>query len=190
MPLPLTVSCFSKIQTGFIFLVPAQLGSPGQRAVKRACVCYCSLYINSGAYMYDSGRLVRDALQQFSSWINRYRVDDVLYTRYRARHCIVHAALRTPPYTIMHRCNNDKQSPHMSEYPTKILTVNSSWVSPDTKFLFDGITVFMSQPFRVILGTRKKHLILSFYSKTTHLFVFLFVLLYNCLMFFGCLYGE
>jgi len=25
MPLPLTVSCFSKIQTGFIFLVPANL---------------------------------------------------------------------------------------------------------------------------------------------------------------------
>jgi len=41
MPLPLTVSCFSKIQTGFTFLVPAHLGSPGQRAVKRACVCVC-----------------------------------------------------------------------------------------------------------------------------------------------------
>jgi len=26
MPLPLTVSCFSKIQIGFTFLVPAQLG--------------------------------------------------------------------------------------------------------------------------------------------------------------------
>ena len=34
MPLPLTVSCFSKIQIGFTFLVPAHLGSPGQRAVK------------------------------------------------------------------------------------------------------------------------------------------------------------
>ena len=35
MPLPLTVSCFSKIQIGVTFLVPAHLGSPGQRAVKR-----------------------------------------------------------------------------------------------------------------------------------------------------------
>ena len=34
MPLPLTVSCFSKIQIGFTFLVPAHPGSPGQRAVK------------------------------------------------------------------------------------------------------------------------------------------------------------
>jgi len=39
MPLPLTVSCFSKIEIGFTFLVPAHLGSPGKRAVKRVCVC-------------------------------------------------------------------------------------------------------------------------------------------------------
>ena len=38
MPLPLTVSCFSKVQTGFTFLVPAHPGSPGKRAVKFACV--------------------------------------------------------------------------------------------------------------------------------------------------------
>ena len=41
MPLPLTVSCFSEIQTGFTFLVPAHPGSPGKRAVKRVCVCVC-----------------------------------------------------------------------------------------------------------------------------------------------------
>ena len=39
MPLPLTVSCFTKIQTGFTFLVPAHLGSPGKRAIKRVRVC-------------------------------------------------------------------------------------------------------------------------------------------------------
>ena len=38
MPLPLTVSCFSKIQIGFAFLIPAH---PGKRAVKRVCVCVC-----------------------------------------------------------------------------------------------------------------------------------------------------
>jgi len=41
MPLPLTVSCFSKIQTDFAFLVPAYLGSLRKRAVKRVCVCVC-----------------------------------------------------------------------------------------------------------------------------------------------------
>ena len=39
VPLPLTVSCSSKIQIGFTFLVLAHPGSPGQRAVKRMCVC-------------------------------------------------------------------------------------------------------------------------------------------------------
>jgi len=37
-PLSLTVSCFSKIEIGFTFLVPAHPGSPGQRAVKNECV--------------------------------------------------------------------------------------------------------------------------------------------------------
>ena len=35
MPLPLTVSCFSRIQIGFTFLVLTHLGSPGKRAIKR-----------------------------------------------------------------------------------------------------------------------------------------------------------
>ena len=38
MPLTLTVSCFSKIEIGFTFLVPADLGIPGKRAVKWVCV--------------------------------------------------------------------------------------------------------------------------------------------------------
>jgi len=56
IPLPLTVSCFSKIPIGFTFLVPAHLGSPGKgplnvcacvcvrvcvRACVRVCVCVC-----------------------------------------------------------------------------------------------------------------------------------------------------
>ena len=39
MPLLLTVSCFSKIQIGFTFLVPAYPGGPGIRAVIWGCVC-------------------------------------------------------------------------------------------------------------------------------------------------------
>ena len=34
MPLPLTVSCSSKFQIGFTFLVPAYPGCPGKEAVK------------------------------------------------------------------------------------------------------------------------------------------------------------
>jgi len=43
MPLPLTVSCLSKIESGFTFLVLAHLGSPGKRAVEFVCVCVCVL---------------------------------------------------------------------------------------------------------------------------------------------------
>ena len=35
MPLPLTLSCFSKIQIGFTFVVPAYPGCRGKEAVKR-----------------------------------------------------------------------------------------------------------------------------------------------------------
>jgi len=41
MPLPLTISCFSKIQIGFTFLVQVYPGSPGQSAIKLVCVCMC-----------------------------------------------------------------------------------------------------------------------------------------------------
>jgi len=48
IPLPLTISCFSKIQIDFTFPVPAHLGSPGKKAVKRvrACVCKIVRYIH------------------------------------------------------------------------------------------------------------------------------------------------
>jgi len=45
MLLPLTFSCFSKIQIGSTFLVSAHLGSPGKRVVKRVCVCVFQLVI-------------------------------------------------------------------------------------------------------------------------------------------------
>ena len=51
MPLSLIVSCFSKIQIGFTFLVLAHPGSPGQRAVKRV-VCACCL--NTWSPKWDS----------------------------------------------------------------------------------------------------------------------------------------
>ena len=39
MPVPLTVSCFSKIQIGFTFLVPAHMGSPGKSPLN-GCVSF------------------------------------------------------------------------------------------------------------------------------------------------------
>ena len=51
MPLPLTVSCSSKVQIGFTFLVPAHPGSPRKRAVKRVCVCVCVCHFDDQKLM-------------------------------------------------------------------------------------------------------------------------------------------
>ena len=69
MPLPLIVSCFSKIQIGFTFLVPAHLGSPGQRAAKRVCVCVCVyiyIYIYTPTHPFNGplSRTTRVSLYQ------------------------------------------------------------------------------------------------------------------------------
>jgi len=61
MLLPLTVSCFSEIQIGFTFLVPAHPGSPGQRAVKRVCVCNINSLI-----LFCEGVEARDVLSKTS----------------------------------------------------------------------------------------------------------------------------
>jgi len=59
MPLPLTVSCFSKIQIGFAFLVPAHPGSPGQRAIKRVWVCAC-VYVNHQIWQLASATQLKE----------------------------------------------------------------------------------------------------------------------------------
>ena len=53
MPLPLTVTCFSKIQTGFTFLVPAHLDSPGKRAVKWVSVYTEGHYVQTWYHKYS-----------------------------------------------------------------------------------------------------------------------------------------
>jgi len=40
MPLPPFISCFSKIEIGSTFLVPAYPGCPRKEAIKWVCVCY------------------------------------------------------------------------------------------------------------------------------------------------------
>jgi len=50
MLLPPTVSCSSKIQIGFTFLVPAHPGSLGQRAVKRMYVSARIFFANFNRY--------------------------------------------------------------------------------------------------------------------------------------------
>ena len=72
MLLPLTVSCFSKIQIRFTFLVPAHPGSPGKSAVKRVYVCNeaeLDLEIDR-VERIDSTRLKIDQLDTDSTLVN------------------------------------------------------------------------------------------------------------------------
>jgi len=63
MPLPLTVSCFSKIQIGYTFLIPAHPGCPRKRAVKRVCVCvYEAMHLYIKYWYSKAGTKVAAAL--------------------------------------------------------------------------------------------------------------------------------
>ena len=70
MPLPLTVSCFSKIQIGFTFLVPAHLRIPGKRAVKRVCVCACvvSLILYLCGWVLNKAGVKTELLDTVRAW--------------------------------------------------------------------------------------------------------------------------
>jgi len=80
MPLPLTVSCFSKIQIGFTFVVLAHPGSPGKRAVKRVCVYMLLLHVHVSVchtgILYQMGEpiirqcepIIRQSNLVYSAW--------------------------------------------------------------------------------------------------------------------------
>ena len=66
----LIVSCSSKIQIGFTFLVPAHLGNPGQRAVKRVCVLFkLVVSVNAQNVSFASGKSVQLLKSQWSVYV-------------------------------------------------------------------------------------------------------------------------
>jgi len=68
MPLPLTVSCFSKILIGFTRLVPAHLGSPGKGPLN-GCVCVIAESLSEkklkSVNIWHSYKQKRDGLVHF-----------------------------------------------------------------------------------------------------------------------------
>jgi len=84
MPLPLTVSCFSKIQTGFTFLVLAHPDSPRQRAVKWMCVfcilCRAVPKIENGWLTVQSVYLYRRAVLLGPTQCHQRRSDQLAKT--------------------------------------------------------------------------------------------------------------
>ena len=74
VPLPLSDSCFSKIQISFTFLVPAHPGSPGKRAVKRACECRP---ISAENYSYATWLSNKHTLSPYSYFFALKIVEDI-----------------------------------------------------------------------------------------------------------------
>jgi len=66
----LTVSCFSKTQIGFTFLVPAHPGSPGQRPLN-GCVC-----------VYCRERLSVLVCLCLPSDLNRFSLTDIFFSKF------------------------------------------------------------------------------------------------------------
>ena len=92
MPLPLTVSCFSKIQVDFqidfTFLVLAHLGSPGQRAVKRVFVCEVNAITNS--------KWLRKNTSNQTESDERWCLDCSLHEHLTNMHSRQHANIKSP----------------------------------------------------------------------------------------------
>ena len=62
-------SCFNKIQIGFTFLVLDHPGSPGQRAVKRVCVCVCSSYSTRMTYSESVEDVAACVQTELFAWV-------------------------------------------------------------------------------------------------------------------------
>jgi len=103
------VTCFSKIQIGFTFMVPAHLGSPGKRAVKRVCVCTpracydnrhitCHFSVNITSTEIDSDKETFMTETNQLPWISRSHCWRFLPTfPWKANRCHLH--MLEPPAT-------------------------------------------------------------------------------------------
>jgi len=97
MPLPLTVSCFSKIRIGFTFLVPAHPGSPGQRAVVRVRITGREVW-RLRRVQNERASIDRAWRGGQSSYVGRFPACHHKSTT----HYVLPAAERTPPATSLH----------------------------------------------------------------------------------------
>jgi len=98
MPLPLTVCCFSKIQTGFTFLAPAHPRSPGKMAVK--CVCVKEHFLFLYAELFGCDNSPNEGTITFSAKMGQF--SHLLKNRGRGAECS-HGILELPiPTTV---CN-------------------------------------------------------------------------------------
>ena len=140
MPLLLTVSCFSKIQIGFTFLVPARPGSPGKRGAKQVYVCM-SMYseVVTDSYQQRDIRLAqslmaRSVILNVSGFETRCRISSVTLQPVTEQRTIEYSS-------VSHR--NDSVVGH---YTFDIQKVNVAHNRITKRRVLEFIPVLFSQP--------------------------------------------
>ena len=109
MPLPLTVSCFSKIKIGFTFLIPAHPGSPGKWSLKRVCVCVCvCIYVSVYRPNCLFGRIGHKSL------INALSADESTFTKLSV---ILAASLTMVTVTVLILSDGQSQLNQAADVP-------------------------------------------------------------------------
>ena len=133
MPLPLTVSCFSKIQIGFTFLVPAHLGSPEQRAIKQGM-----LYIreitkyrgtendNPKPLIHTNVSVVRHHGKHMLAWSMLWQCESLT----------IHAQDRLTDIRPMHLCFLLWKPPAQQS----VKTVCNAWTTPTNHLFYSHYT--------------------------------------------------
>jgi len=86
------------LQIGFAFLVPAHLGGPGERAVKRVCVCVCVGHTNK----MSETPVMSDSLCVRQACMSCGRLADTEVIR--------RAFLSTSPREFLHWCHRGRAS--------------------------------------------------------------------------------
>jgi len=115
MPLLLTISCFSKIQICFTFLVLAHPGSPGKRAVKRVCVCVCE---QSNCLSRLNREMASEAAWDVASMLTTYSGSSDRALCSTACHRTtwpLHVTWRRHASTWRHRCNYSEEPMNVVE---------------------------------------------------------------------------
>ena len=112
MPLPLTVSCFSKIQIGFTFLIPAHPGSPGKRAIKRVCVCAMILKHTHSQITTSQKKTEVDSkkAEKGCAWAHMYTLTDKQTTRKHNAPGPIHWMGKCSKIKSIQKCENEIRS--------------------------------------------------------------------------------
>jgi len=164
IPLPLTVSCFSKIQIGFTFLVPAHPGSPGQRPLNSVCVCghkqslywpvrymWSMFYKRSDDTAKCQQTLIDVSCFSCSLLDSTRTTDTFAASQVNLQQSVSH---NNVPYLLLYRCaTRSSVAASTTMLPEHAVTgLSPWWVDPNVDWLYISINLHQSTSVSVSLS--------------------------------------